>query len=93
MQLNGMHSARYAVHNLSHSFTPVQLPGCGGPSKTPAHNTSFEHRALPYGADRLLQDIQLLIQTGKRPPDKRVPILKRVKTDRGDYWRYPRPRP
>ena len=28
----------------------------------------------------LLQDIQLLIQTGERPPDKRVPILERVKT-------------
>ena len=41
----------------------------------------------------LLQDIQLLIQTGERPPDKRVPILERVKTDRGDYWRYPRPKP
>ena len=41
----------------------------------------------------LLQDIQLLIQIGQRPPDKRVPILERVKTDRGDYWRYPRPRP
>ena len=40
----------------------------------------------------LLQDIQLLIQTGQRPPDKRVPILERVKTDRGDYWRYPRPK-
>ncbi len=38
----------------------------------------------------LLQDIQLLIQTGERPPDKRVPILERVKTDRGDYWRYPK---
>ena len=32
----------------------------------------------------LLQDIQLLIQTGERPPDKRVPILERVKTDRGE---------
>ena len=41
----------------------------------------------------LLQDIQLLIQTGERPPDKRVPILKRVKTSRGDCWRYPRPTP
>jgi esterase/lipase superfamily enzyme len=38
----------------------------------------------------LLNDIQLLIQTGERPPDKRVPILERVKTTRGDYWRYPR---
>lgn len=38
----------------------------------------------------LLSDIQLLIQTGERPPDKRVPILERVKTAKGDYWRYPR---
>jgi esterase/lipase superfamily enzyme len=38
----------------------------------------------------LLQDIQLLIQTGERPPDKRVPILERVKTAKGDYWRYPK---
>jgi esterase/lipase superfamily enzyme len=37
----------------------------------------------------LLSDIQLLIQTGERPPDKRVPILERVKTVKGDYWRYP----
>ena len=41
----------------------------------------------------LLQDIQLLIQTGERPPDKRVPILERVKTTKGDYWRYPKQRP
>jgi esterase/lipase superfamily enzyme len=38
----------------------------------------------------LLSDIQLLIQTGERPPDKRVPILERVKTAKGDYWRYPK---
>ena len=38
----------------------------------------------------LLSDIQLLIQTGERPPDKRIPILQRVKTLKGDYWRYPR---
>ena len=28
----------------------------------------------------LLSDIQLLIQTGERPPDKRIPILERIKT-------------
>jgi esterase/lipase superfamily enzyme len=38
----------------------------------------------------LLSDIQLLIQTGERPPDKRIPILERIKTVKGDYWRYPR---
>ena len=42
-------------------------------------------------ADKIapLADIQILIQTGERPPDKRVPILERVKTKKGDYWRYP----
>ena len=38
----------------------------------------------------LLSDIQLLIQTGERPPDKRIPILERIKTAKGYYWRYPR---
>jgi esterase/lipase superfamily enzyme len=37
----------------------------------------------------LLNDIQLIIQTGERPPEKRVPILERVITPKGDYWRYP----
>jgi esterase/lipase superfamily enzyme len=37
----------------------------------------------------LLNDIQLIIQTGERPPEKRVPILERVQTPKGDYWRYP----
>jgi esterase/lipase superfamily enzyme len=37
----------------------------------------------------LLADIQLIIQTGERPPEKRVPILERVPTPKGDYWRYP----
>lgn len=38
----------------------------------------------------LVNDIALLIQTGERPPEKRIPILERIKTDKGDYWRYPR---
>lgn len=37
----------------------------------------------------LLEDIQKLIQTGERPPEKRVPNLARVKTDKGEFWRYP----
>ncbi|MEO1266186.1 MAG: alpha/beta hydrolase [Pseudomonadota bacterium] len=37
----------------------------------------------------LLSDLQLLIQTGERPPEKRVPILQRVTTPGGDYWKYP----
>jgi esterase/lipase superfamily enzyme len=37
----------------------------------------------------ILNDIQLLIQTGERPPEKRIPILQKVDTARGAYWRYP----
>lgn len=38
----------------------------------------------------LLNDIKLLIQTGERPPDKRIPILQPMKTQAGGaYWRYP----
>ena len=37
----------------------------------------------------LLSDIQVLMQTGTRPPDKRVPTLERIQGQQGDYWRYP----
>jgi esterase/lipase superfamily enzyme len=37
----------------------------------------------------LLNDIGLLLQTGERPPDKRIPILQRVRTSHGEFWRYP----
>ena len=37
----------------------------------------------------LLNDIQLIIQTGERPPEMRVPILQKITTDKGVYWRYP----
>ncbi|MGE0052634.1 MAG: alpha/beta hydrolase [Hyphomicrobium sp.] len=38
----------------------------------------------------LLNDIKLLLQTGERPPDKRIPILEHMTTAAGGvYWRYP----
>ncbi len=37
----------------------------------------------------LLDDIKRLIKTGERPPEKRVPILERITTARGAFWRYP----
>jgi esterase/lipase superfamily enzyme len=46
------------------------------------HSTYAEKSAL-------LNDIGLLLQTGERPPDKRIPILQRVSTPKGDFWRYP----
>ncbi len=38
----------------------------------------------------LLEDIALLIQTGQRPPDKRVPSLLKIETASGAFWRYPK---
>ena len=55
--------------------------------------TSTDFFALNHSgyAERtaLINDIQLIIQTGERPPETRVPILKKETTDRGVYWRYP----
>ena len=39
----------------------------------------------------LLNDIGLLLQTGERPPERRIPILQRSATPKGDFWRYPLP--
>lgn len=46
------------------------------------HSTYAEKGAL-------LNDIGLLLQTGERPPERRIPILQKVKTARGEFWRYP----
>jgi esterase/lipase superfamily enzyme len=37
----------------------------------------------------LLTDIALLLKTGVRPPERRLPILRRIKAQSGPYWRYP----
>jgi esterase/lipase superfamily enzyme len=46
------------------------------------HSTYAERSAL-------LNDIGLILQTGERPPGKRVPILRKVSTESGVFWRYP----
>jgi esterase/lipase superfamily enzyme len=46
------------------------------------HSTYAEKSAL-------LNDIALLLQTGERPPERRIPILLKVATPRGAFWRYP----
>jgi esterase/lipase superfamily enzyme len=55
--------------------------------------TSTDYLALNHSTyaekGALLNDIGLLLQTGERPPDKRIPILQRVNTPSGDFWRYP----
>jgi esterase/lipase superfamily enzyme len=56
-------------------------------------NTSTDMFSLGHSGyaetTELINDIQLLLQTGERPPKQRVPILETVNTASGDYWRYP----
>jgi esterase/lipase superfamily enzyme len=49
------------------------------------HSTYAERSAL-------LNDIALLLLTGERPPEKRIPILQKVAAPAGGFfWRYPMP--
>jgi hypothetical protein len=48
------------------------------------HSTYAERSAL-------LNDIGLLLRTGERPPELRIPILQKVTTSAGSFWRYPGP--
>jgi esterase/lipase superfamily enzyme len=56
-------------------------------------STSTDYLALNHSIyaekSALLNDIGLLLQTGERPPERRIPILLRINTPKGDYWRYP----
>jgi esterase/lipase superfamily enzyme len=69
---------------------PVILPGVDTIDVT---ETGTDLLALNHSlyAERsaLLNDIGLLLQTGERPPERRIPILQRMHTARGDFWRYP----
>jgi esterase/lipase superfamily enzyme len=38
---------------------------------------------------QLLEDMRVLLRTGERPPEKRVPTLERIRSVKGDFWRYP----
>jgi esterase/lipase superfamily enzyme len=38
----------------------------------------------------LLKDIELVLRTGTRPPEIRLPLLQRITGDHGIYWRYPK---
>jgi esterase/lipase superfamily enzyme len=55
--------------------------------------TSTDYLALNHSSyaekGALLKDIGLLLQSGERPPDRRAPILQRINTPKGDFWRYP----
>jgi esterase/lipase superfamily enzyme len=69
---------------------PLIVPGVDTIDVT---ETSTDLLALNHSAyaekSALLNDIGLLLQTGERPPEKRVPILRKVSTARGSFWQYP----
>jgi esterase/lipase superfamily enzyme len=54
-------------------------------------NTAFfaMNHATYAEQSALIQDIERLLLTGARPPDRRLPILKRITGPAGVYWRHP----
>ncbi|MCB1520476.1 MAG: alpha/beta hydrolase [Hyphomicrobiaceae bacterium] len=69
---------------------PLVLPGIDTIDATAVSMDSLGLHHSGYAeSNALLSDIGLLIQTGERPPGKRVPILQRVPTEKGEFWRYP----
>ena len=73
---------------------PLVVPGVDTIDVTSVSTDSLGLNHSGYAENNtLLNDIKLLIQTGERPPDKRIPILERMTTASGAaYWRYP-PKP
>ncbi len=68
---------------------PLVLPGVDSIDVTAATTDAFAINHSGYAENnKLLQDIGKLILNGLRPPDLRLSNLKKVPTDRGDYWRY-----
>jgi esterase/lipase superfamily enzyme len=71
---------------------PIIVPGIDTIDITAASTDAFALNHSGYAENNdLLQDIGKLIQSGLRPPDQRLPNLKRVTTGKGDYWRYTAP--
>lgn len=68
---------------------PLVLPGIDSIDVTEASTDAFAINHSGYAENnKLLQDIGKLILNGLRPPDLRLSNLKKVSTDRGDYWRF-----
>ncbi len=69
---------------------PIIVPGVDTIDVTAINTEMFSLNHSGYAEKtELLNDIQLLIQTGERPPERRIPILERVTTSAGAFWRYP----
>ena len=71
---------------------PLIVPGIETIDVTGASTDSFALNHSGYAENNeLLQDIGRLILSGLRPPDQRLPALKRTSSPKGDYWRYTAP--
>ncbi len=71
---------------------PLVLPGVDTIDVTAASTDAFAINHSGYAQNNsLLKDIGELIETGRRPPDKRILKPKLVTTDKGPYWRYVAP--
>jgi esterase/lipase superfamily enzyme len=69
---------------------PIIVPGVDTIDVTAINTEMFSLNHSGYAEKtELLNDIRLLIQTGERPPERRIPILERVTTSAGAFWRYP----
>jgi hypothetical protein len=71
---------------------PLIVPGIETIDVTAASLDSFALNHSGYAENNdLLQDIGKLILSGLRPPDQRLPALKRTSSPKGDFWRYTAP--
>ena len=71
---------------------PLIVPGIETIDVTAASTDTFALNHSGYAENNdLLQDIGKLILSGLRPPDQRLPALKRTSSPKGDFWRYSAP--
>jgi len=68
---------------------PLIVPGVETIDITAVSTDSFSLNHSGYAENNdLLQDIGKLILSGSRPPEERLPALRRTPSPKGDYWRY-----
>jgi esterase/lipase superfamily enzyme len=71
---------------------PLIVPGIETIDVTAASTDSLALNHSGYAENNdLLQDIGKLILSGLRPPNERLPALKRTSSPKGDFWRYTAP--
>ena len=73
------------------SSGPLIIPGVDTIDVTAVSTDALGLNHSGYAENpKLLTDIKALLETGVRPPDKRLPSLLKVETADGLFWRYPK---